>query len=277
MSPVPQKKSRADALLVEQGLAPTRSKAQALILAGEVFVGDERVDKAGALVPVSAALRVRERERYVSRGGSKLEGALLDFGFDPRGLVVADIGASTGGFTDCVLEHGASRVYAVDVGHGQLAEKLRQDPRVQNLERTNARSLTAEALEGGVDLTVVDASFIGLDKLLPALWTITRPQGHLLALIKPQFEVGRKEAAENRGVIRDPLLRQRAVERVLGEVTANGFHVLKDAPCRVAGPKGNVEHFVLAERLETPPLARKDEFEASSSAALPSDAPEVTP
>ncbi len=245
-------KQRVDVLLVERGLAPSRSRAQALIMAGDVFAGDERVDKAGTMLAESTPLRVREKLRYVSRGGLKLEGALADLGVDPRGCVAADIGASTGGFTDCLLEHGAERVYAVDVGHGQLAERLRQDPRVAVMERTNARHLEPEQVGGGVDLVVVDASFISLGKLLPAIARVLRPRGRLLALIKPQFEVGRDEATRSKGVIRDPKLRQQAVDKVLEATREAGFLVQGDCPCRVPGPKGNVEHFVLAERTANP-------------------------
>lgn len=242
------RRSRADQLLVERGLAETRSRAQALIMAGEVFSGDTRVEKGGQMLAYDAPLRVRNVHRYVSRGGLKLEGALADTGFDPTGLIAADIGASTGGFTDCLLQHGAARVFAVDVGHAQLAEKLRQDPRVVVMERVNAKHLLPEQVDGGVDLTVVDASFIGLGKLLPALATITRPGGHLLALIKPQFEVGREEATRAAGVIVDPEVRQAAVDKVIAQVAEAGFTPLSDHCSRLAGPKGNVEHFVLAQR-----------------------------
>jgi 23S rRNA (cytidine1920-2'-O)/16S rRNA (cytidine1409-2'-O)-methyltransferase len=235
-------------LLVQQGLSESRSRAAALILAGEVFSGETRIEKAGQQLASDAPLRVREKQKYVSRGGLKLEGALEDTGFDPSGLLVADIGASTGGFTDCVLSRGASRVFAVDVGQGQLAEKLRRDPRVVVMERTNARTLTAESVEGGVDLVVVDASFIGLDKLLPAITAITKPAGYLLALIKPQFEVGREEATRSGGVIKDPVVRRQAIERALSQVNEAGFTTLSEHPCRLPGPKGNVEHFVLARK-----------------------------
>jgi len=242
-------RARADQLLVERGLVESRSRAQALILAGEVFTtGDARVEKAGQQLRSDADLRIRQTQKYVSRGGLKLEGALADFSCDPTGLVIADIGASTGGFTDCVLQNGAQRVFAVDVGHGQLAEKLRQDERVIVMERTNARSLSPNDVEGGVDLVVVDASFIGLGKLLPALTSITRVSGHLLALIKPQFEVGRDEASKHAGVIRDQKVRRQAIDKVLSEVRDAGFTIVKDCECKLAGPKGNVEHFVYARR-----------------------------
>lgn len=247
-------KVRADVLLVSQGLAPTRARAQALVLAGEVYRGELRVEKPGALLPDDAELTVRARQKYVSRGGLKLEGALQDLGFDPKGTIAADIGASTGGFTDCLLQSGAAHVYAIDVGHGQLAHKLVQDARVTVLDRTNARHLRVEQVGGGVDLVVVDASFISLEKLLPSIATLLRPRGHLLALIKPQFEVGREEAQRGKGVIRDPAVRQGAIDGVLTDVTAAGLEVLGDCPCRVPGPKGNVEHFVLARA-----TARTDE------------------
>jgi 23S rRNA (cytidine1920-2'-O)/16S rRNA (cytidine1409-2'-O)-methyltransferase len=247
-SPPRAGKLRADQLLVERGLCESRSRAQALILAGEVLSGTERVEKAGQLLRVDAPLSVRTQERYVSRGGLKLQGALTDLGFSPEGLVAADVGASTGGFTDCLLQHGATRVYAIDVGHGQLAERLRKDARVVSLERTNARHLQAPDVGGGVELVVVDASFIGLDKLLPALFAIALPGAHLLALIKPQFEVGREEARRGGGVVRDDAVRAAAIAAALGAMTAAGFEVLADAPCRVPGPKGNREHFALARR-----------------------------
>jgi len=241
-------KKRADVLLVELGLVETRARAHALILAGEVFCGEERLDKAGTQLASDAPLRVRAQQKYVSRGGLKLEGALDDLGFDPTGMRAADVGASTGGFTDCLLQSGAAIVYAIDVGQGQLAEKLRQDPRVIALEQMNARSLTASDVGGGVDLVVVDASFISLDKLLPAIHGMTCKGGHLLALIKPQFEVGRAEASRHAGVIRDEGIRAAAVSKVIGDVASAGYVVLSDARCRVAGPKGNVEHFVLARK-----------------------------
>lgn len=241
-------KERVDVLLVDRGLVDTRARAQALVLAGEVFSGDRRIDKPGEKLADDAPLRVRDLQKYVSRGGLKLEGALDDFSFSPAGLVVADLGASTGGFTDCVLQRGATKVYAIDVGHGQLAQKLRLDPRVVVREGTNARHLTPEDVDGGVDLVVVDASFISLEKLLSACAAITKTEGHLLALIKPQFEVGREEATRGGGVIRDPIVRRAAIDRVVGSVRGEGYEILGDHACRVPGPKGNVEHFVLARK-----------------------------
>jgi 23S rRNA (cytidine1920-2'-O)/16S rRNA (cytidine1409-2'-O)-methyltransferase len=245
------KKTRADTRLVELGLVESRTRAQARILAGQVFLGSRRIEKAGDLVPEEALLRVTELERYCSRGGLKLEGALVDLQVDVKGLVAVDVGASTGGFSDCLLQHGVSRVYAVDVGHGQLAEKLRQDPRVVIRDRTNARHLTSESFPEPIQLTVVDASFISLDKLLPAIADFAAPGSRLLALIKPQFEVGREEATRSRGVVSDQAVRQQAITRALEGVAAVGFRVLGECPCRVPGPKGNVEHFVLAQRAST--------------------------
>lgn len=227
----------------------SRTRAQARILAGQVFLDTRRIDKAGDQVPEDAVLRVTELERYCSRGGKKLEGALVDLHVDVTGLTAVDVGASTGGFTDCLLQHGATRVYAVDVGHGQLAEKLRQDSRVVVRDRTNARHLTQDSFPEPIALTVVDASFISLDKLLPAIAGFTATGSRLLALIKPQFEVGRDEAARSRGVISDETVRNDAVARALAHVAEAGFTVLGDCRCRVPGPQGNVEHFVLAQRL----------------------------
>jgi 23S rRNA (cytidine1920-2'-O)/16S rRNA (cytidine1409-2'-O)-methyltransferase len=235
---------------VELGLAANRSKAQARILAGQVFTPTGRVSKPGDRLPADVELRVTEEERYCSRGGLKLEGALAELLVNVNGVVAADIGASTGGFTDCLLQHGARRVYAVDVGHGQLAERLRQDPRVVVMDRTNARHLEPQSFGEMLDFAVVDASFISLVKLLPALSAILPPGARLLALIKPQFEVGREQAARTRGVVRDPELRRSAVEAVLQEVAAAGFERLGDCASRLAGPKGNVEHFVLARRVQ---------------------------
>lgn len=242
-------KVRADQLLVTRGLAPSRAKAQALVLAGKVYVGETRVDKAGAMVPDDAAIEVRgEDHPYVSRGGVKLAGALDAFAVDPAGKHCVDLGASTGGFTDCLLQRGAAKVAAVDVGYGQLAHKLRVDPRVLVLERTNAKTLEPDQVGGLADLVVVDASFIGLGKLLPAIARITKAGGELVALVKPQFEVGREEAAKSRGVIKDAELRARAIGNVEEEVVAAGFDLLGTVDSTLPGPKGNVEAFVHARR-----------------------------
>jgi 23S rRNA (cytidine1920-2'-O)/16S rRNA (cytidine1409-2'-O)-methyltransferase len=240
---------RADQALVERGLADTRSRAQSLLLAGRVFSGERRIDKCGERLPADAPLEVREGARFVSRGGDKLEGALEGFGFEVRGLTAADLGASTGGFTDCLLSRGATRVYAVDVGYGQLADKLRRDSRVVSLERTNARYLTREALGELVDLVVVDASFIGIEKLLSGISAVLRPGGHLLALVKPQFEAGRSEVSRGKGVIRDEAVRLSAVARARDAIEAAGFAIDGELDSTVPGPKGNLERFVLARRM----------------------------
>jgi 23S rRNA (cytidine1920-2'-O)/16S rRNA (cytidine1409-2'-O)-methyltransferase len=246
---------RADVLLVERGLVESRAKAQALILSGAVHTGTRRIDKAGELLPADAPLATKERQRFVSRGGEKLDGAIEKFGLDVTGLVCADVGASTGGFTDCLLQRGAAHVFAIDVGHGQLDERLRRDPRVAVMERTNARHLTREQLGRSVELAVVDASFIGLEKLIPALVSILEQGGRLVALVKPQFEVGREEATRSRGVIRDDALRLGAVERVKASLARAGFELLGDEDSVLPGPKGNRERFVLA-RLDAAPVAQ---------------------
>ncbi len=243
-------KARLDQLVVDRGLAESRTRAQALVLAGRVLVDGKRVDKAGSLVLQSAEITLKgETLPYVSRGGVKLAGAIDGFSVQITGLRCLDVGASTGGFTDCLLQRGARSVAAVDVGYGQLASKLRSDPRVLVRERTNARSLTPEDIGGVVDLTVVDASFIGLGKLLPAIARCTRHGGQLLALVKPQFEVGREEASKTKGVVKDPALRARAIERVATEVRDAGFRVLGERDSTLAGPSGNVEAFIWAERV----------------------------
>jgi 23S rRNA (cytidine1920-2'-O)/16S rRNA (cytidine1409-2'-O)-methyltransferase len=239
-----RKRERADVLLVSRALAPSRERARALILAGKVFHGDRRVDKAGEQLAADAPLSVKGQEHpYVSRGGVKLAGALDAFGLDPTGIVAADFGASTGGFSDCLLMRGAKRVYAIDVGWGQLHERLRQDPRVVVMERTNARHLAAGVLPEPIDWVVIDASFIGLAKLLPAAKQLLRAGGVVVALIKPQFEVGR-EAVGKRGVVRDRQARSAAIARAVEEAVTLGFEAIAQADCVIAGPQGNLEHFV---------------------------------
>ena len=245
-------KVRADQLLVTRGLAPSRPRAQAMVLAGKVYVGEVRVDKAGAMLAEDAAIMVRgEDHAYVSRGGVKLEGALDTFGVDPHGKRCLDLGASTGGFTDCLLQRGATSVAAVDVGYGQLAHKLRIDPRVLVLERTNARTLEPEQVGGLADLVVIDASFIGLGKLLPAVARCLADDGELVALVKPQFEVGRQEASRTKGVVRDPEVRARAIAGATREVEEVGLEVLGTCDSSLEGPKGNREAFVHARRKRT--------------------------
>ncbi|NCQ59519.1 MAG: TlyA family RNA methyltransferase [Myxococcales bacterium] len=241
-------KIRADVLLVTQGLAPSRERARAYILAGKVFRGEQRVDKAGEKLDEDTPLTVRGVDHpYVSRGGVKLEGALDAFEWDVEGVVAADFGASTGGFTDCLLQRGAVRVFAIDVGYGQLHPRLRSDPRVVVLERTNARHLTSEDIGAKVDLVVIDASFIGLEKLLPAARAILQPDGRVLAMVKPQFQVGRGEVGKG-GVVRDPLKRAAAIQAVADAAIELGFVVEARVDAAIKGPKGNLEAF-LALRL----------------------------
>jgi 23S rRNA (cytidine1920-2'-O)/16S rRNA (cytidine1409-2'-O)-methyltransferase len=259
-------KSRLDALLVERGLAPTRTVAVGCILAGRVYSGERRLDKPGTSVPQDLELSVRELPRYVSRGGLKLEGALAALGVDAAAKTWLDIGASTGGFTDCLLQHGAPKVYAVDVGRGQLAEKLRRDPRVQSREGENARHLTRGSFPERIDAIVVDASFIGLGKLLPAIASVLAPGGLLLAMIKPQFEAGKELARAHRGVITDPALRQRIIAGVVSEIAGLGFSVRGTCDSALPGPQGNIEHFVLAERNQSASGVASDDAAGSVSA-----------
>jgi 23S rRNA (cytidine1920-2'-O)/16S rRNA (cytidine1409-2'-O)-methyltransferase len=243
-------KVRLDQILVDRGLAPSRARAQAFVLAGVVFVDGARADKPGASVQADVEVDVRGGDHpYVSRGGVKLAGALDAFALDVQGLRCLDVGASTGGFTDCLLQRGAASVVAVDVGYGQLAYKLRIDPRVVVMERTNARTLAPESIGGLVDLTVVDASFIGIEQLVPAIHRTLRAGGYLVALVKPQFEVGREEASRGKGVVRDPAARAAAIDRAARAVVEGGFERLGQTDSVLPGPRGNVEAFVHARRL----------------------------
>ena len=242
-------KQRADVALVERGLVESRAKAQALILAGKVFSGTVRIDKAGQPVADGVALEVKGQEHpWVSRGGMKLAKALEAFGLSPEGCVCLDIGASTGGFTDVLLTHGAMRVYAVDVGHGQLAWKIRSDPRVVVHERTNARHLTVEAIGEPAQVLVCDASFIGLRTVLPAPLALCGPGAWAVALIKPQFEAGPGEVG-SKGVVRDPAVH----ERVCAEIREwwaglPGWEVLGITESPITGPEGNREFLIAARR-----------------------------
>jgi len=240
---------RADQLLVAQSLAESRTRAQALILAGLVYAGDKRVEKAGQLLPPDAVLRVKGRDHpWVSRGGVKLAHGLDHFGWDVTGAVALDIGASTGGFTDVLLSRGAAKVYAVDVGHGQLAWKLRQDERVVVLEKTNARHLTRAHVPEPVDIVVCDASFIALHKVLEAPMALTKDDGRLLALIKPQFEAGHGEVGKG-GVVRDPAVHARVCQAVTEWIERQpGWRVQGVTESPIRGPEGNVEFLVAAQR-----------------------------
>lgn len=237
------KKKRIDILLVELGLAESRSQAQRLVMAGEVRVDGEMVHKSSAQVPEYAEITVRQRPQYVSRGGEKLAAALAAFEISPAGKVCADVGASTGGFTDCLLQNGAAKVYAIDVGYGVLHWTLRQDPRVVVMERTNARYL--QALPEPVDLVTIDASFISISLLLPAImgW-FEGSHGQVIALIKPQFEAGRKEAAVHAGVIKDEVVHARVLAETLSSAGDLGLFPMGLIPSPIKGPKGNVEFLV---------------------------------
>jgi len=235
-------------LLTERGHAPSRARARALILAGKVFVGERRIEKSGEALDAASPIEVREPDHpFVSRGGVKLEGALDAFEYDPTGKIVADFGASTGGFTDCLLQRGASAVFAIDVGYGQLHNKLRQDPRVTSMERTNARHVTRADLPEPVDLVVIDASFIGLEKLLPAAYEILVPGGDVLALIKPQFQVGQDKVGKG-GVVRDMEVRREAVRALVRDAKVIGFERVAEADSVITGPKGNQETFIWLRR-----------------------------
>src|SRR4051812_16723268 len=235
------KRVRADLELVEQGLAPSREKARALILAGEVLAGDRPVDKAGDLVDPQAELRLRSAPMpYVSRGGVKLAHALDTFGVDPRGRVALDVGASTGGFTDCLLQRGAARVYCVDVGQGQLDWKIASDPRVRVVDKVNIRLAPPDLLPERAGLVVVDVSFISLRLVLPALPPLARPAAPVITLVKPQFEVGRADVGKG-GIVRDEAARARALAEVRAAAAALGYGVLGDTVSPITGGKGNIE------------------------------------
>jgi 23S rRNA (cytidine1920-2'-O)/16S rRNA (cytidine1409-2'-O)-methyltransferase len=246
------KRVRVDLALVEQGVAPSREKARALILAGEVLDGDRPIEKAGELVAPDAALRLRSGPMpYVSRGGLKLAHAIDTFGVDPRGLIALDVGASTGGFTDCLLRRGAAQVTCVDVGHGQLDWKIASDPRVRVVDRTNIRTAPADLLPAPVDLIVIDVSFISLRLVLPALPPLGKPGAPVVALVKPQFEVGRADVGKG-GIVRDDAARARALDEVRAAALALGYAVQGDTVSPITGGKGNVE-FLLALRLPAQP------------------------
>jgi len=238
------RKERIDKLLMEKGIVQSRERARSFIMAGKVMVEGRTVDKPGTKVEVEAQLQVRGKDQpYVSRGGLKLEGALNVFGMDTQGVVVMDVGASTGGFTDCVLQKGAKKVYAVDVGYGKLAWKLQKDPRVINLERRNIRYLKKEEIPEEVDLILIDTSFISIEKFLPHLLKFLKRGGILVSLIKPQFEVGKGEVGKG-GVVRDSALHQKVIDRI-SEFSRNlGLSILGVVESPLLGPKGNKEFFI---------------------------------
>jgi 23S rRNA (cytidine1920-2'-O)/16S rRNA (cytidine1409-2'-O)-methyltransferase len=244
-------KERLDKLLLDRGLVSSRERARGIIMAGQVVVNDHVADKAGQLVAVDADIRLKgDVLPYVSRGGLKLQKALDEFGIDVAGMVVLDVGASTGGFTDCLLQRGAAKVYAVDVGYGQLAWKLRQDQRVVNMEKTNIRYLTMDKLAELPDFAVIDASFISLDKVLPATVSLLKEEGELVALIKPQFEVGRGEVGKG-GVVRDPTKHQEVIRGVQTLAESLSLEVRGVTESPILGPKGNREFLMYLRKVCT--------------------------
>ena len=241
-------KQRLDVSLVERGLAETRQKAQATIMSGIVYVNDQKVDKAGFAVAPEANIEVRGSTlRYVSRGGLKLEKAMREFGLTLSGCICADIGASTGGFTDCMLQNGATKVYAVDVGYGQLDWKLRSDERVVCMERTNARYLMHEQIPDELDFASIDVSFISLKLILPAVNGLLKDGGHVACLVKPQFEAGREKVGK-KGVVRDPAVHREVLEHFLEHAAESGFGVLDLTWSPIRGPEGNIEYLGYLEK-----------------------------
>ncbi|MCR5833858.1 MAG: TlyA family RNA methyltransferase [Selenomonadaceae bacterium] len=235
-------KQRLDIFLTDKNYFDSRAKAKAMIMAGKILVNGQKVDKAGTLIAEDAQIRILGEEMpFVSRGGLKLQKAVEVFGLDLNGKIAADIGASTGGFTDCMLQHGAMKVYAIDVGYGQLAWKLRQDNRVVNMERTNVRNVTAENFPDAPNFISVDVAFISLDKVLPVVYDILTDDGEAVALIKPQFEAGR-EYVGKKGVVRDKKIHAAVIEKVLSFATETGFKILGLDFSPVKGPEGNIEY-----------------------------------
>jgi len=256
------KKQRIDVLMVERGLAESRNKAQRLIMAGEVRVAGEMIHKPSIMVADDAQIEVKERPKYVSRGGKKLAAAIEAFNVNVAGKVCADVGASTGGFTDCLLQNGAEKVFAIDVGYGVLHWKLRQDPRVVVMERINARYL--DQLPEVVELVTIDASFISLKLILPAVmgW-FDRSEGQVIALIKPQFEAGRKAAAVHAGVIKDPAIHEQVLLETLLEAQSFGLTTMGLIPSPIKGPKGNVEFLADLHVSHRPQPALKEMVQAT--------------
>ena len=241
-------KERLDVLLVEMGLANSRELAKAYIMAGNVYVDGQKEDKAGTKVPVNADIEVKGGQmKYVSRGGYKLEKAINEFGVQLEGKICLDIGASTGGFTDCMLQNGASKVYAIDVGYGQFAWKLRQDERVVCLEKTNVRYVTHEQVPDEGDFASIDVSFISLTKVLPAVLSVLGPNGQLVCLIKPQFEAGREKVGK-KGVVRDINVHREVIEMIVNYVRAQNLGILALDFSPIKGPEGNIEYLIYLDK-----------------------------
>ena len=262
-------KERLDVLLVQKGLAPSREKAKTMIMEGNVFVDNQREDKAGTFFDPSVNIEIHGNTlRYVSRGGLKLEKAMQCFPLTPNGKVCMDIGASTGGFTDCMLQNGAVKVYAVDVGYGQLAWKLRTDERVVNMERTNIRSVTPDQLGEPIEFFSVDVSFISLHHIFPVAQAITTPDAMGVCLVKPQFEAGREKVGKN-GVVRDPATHCEVLHNAMGYAAANGFAVRGLDFSPVKGPEGNIEYLMFVQKSDEPAVlddsVAKQVVEASHS------------
>ena len=251
-------KIRLDQYLVQHGLIQSRERAKAMIMAGVVYVNGQKADKAGDMVKEDAVVEVRGHDiGYVSRGGLKLEKAMQVFPLSPRGKVCMDIGASTGGFTDCMLQNGAAKVYAVDVGYGQLAWSLRTDPRVVNMERTNIRSVTPDQLDDPIAFFSVDVSFISLHHIFPVARAVTTPDAVGVCLVKPQFEAGREKVGKN-GVVRDPATHREVLLRAMGYAVDNGFGVRGLDFSQVKGPEGNIEYLMFVEKSDTPAAPGED-------------------
>lgn len=247
-----QKKIRLDVAVYEQGYAPSREKAKAIIMSGQVFVNNQKVDKAGFELKEGDRLEVRGKTlKYVSRGGLKLEKAMQEFPISLRDTVCMDVGASTGGFTDCMLQNGAKRVYSIDVGYGQLAWKLRTDERVVNLERTNFRYVTREQVPDEIDFASVDVSFISLSHILPVLNTLLAKEASAVCLIKPQFEAG-KEKVGKKGVVRDLSVHLEVVEKIINLSLENGFSVMGLQFSPIKGPEGNIEYLIYLNKSDNP-------------------------
>ena len=246
-------KERLDVLLVKQGFAQSREKAKAVIMSGTVYVNDQKEDKAGAMFDeTKVSIEVRGNTlKYVSRGGLKLEKAIEQFGVALDGKTCMDIGASTGGFTDCMLQNGAAKVYSIDVGHGQLDWKLRNDPHVVCMEKTNFRYMVPEDIEDRLDFASVDVSFISLDKILGPAHRLLKPNAQMVCLIKPQFEAGREKVGK-KGVVRDPKVHMEVIETVLAFTLASGFGLLHLDFSPIRGPEGNIEYLMHIEKTDTP-------------------------
>lgn len=254
-----EEKERLDVLLVKRGLAESREKAKAVIMAGEVFVDNQREDKAGQTFPVSSAIEVRGKKmKYVSRGGYKLERAMEAFPIHLTDKVCMDVGSSTGGFTDCMLQNGARFVYAIDVGTNQLAWKLRQDERVRSMEKTNIRYVTPEDVGEPVDFVSIDVAFISLTKVLTPVKELMKEDGQIVCLIKPQFEAGREKVGK-KGVVRDPGVHEEVIEMVMNYALSIGFHILGLDHSPIRGPEGNIEYLLYMENDTAEPSVVSEE------------------